>query len=166
MGKRRLLGYSLAEKYFQGRDLRTHCGRGAPGGGCIHGAWSVGFGVRRKATFTSFRVIFPMGTFGRGSDICPCCCSVLARSAQNSSFCSSLRHSLASWYTCFNKREGSLSKSEDGDMGVGNSDVGEESKEELEDPGDKCVPIGYDDTGAEDMDFCEEYEAFRGMIVG
>ena len=47
-----------------------------------------------------------------------------------------------------------------------NSDVGEESKEEFEDPGDKCVPIGYDDTDAEDMDFREEDEDIRGMIVG
>lgn len=104
-----------------------------------------------------------MATFGRGSDICPCCCSVLARSAQNSSFCPSLRHSLASRYTCFKNREESLNNSEDGDVGTGNSDVGEQ-EEEVEGPRDECVPPIYGDTDTEGEDFKED-ETFRRVIV-
>lgn len=101
-----------------------------------------------------------MGTFGRGSEIWPCCCSLFARSDQNSSFRPSLRHSLASLYTCFNNCEESLS----GSSGrIGNSDVGKQSEEE--DSRDECVPTLYGDTETEGEDFKED-ETLRRVIVG
>lgn len=50
-------------------------------------------------------------------------------------------------------------------MGTGNSDVGEQSEEDVEDPRDECVSTVYGDTDTKGEDFKED-ESFRGVIVG